>query len=223
MDSTHPGCSEIIAVKGLSVQGQDKYPCRTAVDQRGEQTINQDAKTSGGMKYFASDPSSILKWTLNRSTQARNTQALYDLADVNCSEDVYKALLPSHILKSEQLVEKLIHLMTDEFLNPFDESLDSGELYNLSSGIPVAKEMVDQILGVKEVGQICYQNFLQTRLRKNDNKIRDPIKRQKLVLFKNTGKKVLVHQQQKQKVIEMNRNILEHFWHIQRKMRGLST
>ena len=40
MDSTHPGCSESIAVKGLSVQGQDKYPCRTAVDQRGEQTIN---------------------------------------------------------------------------------------------------------------------------------------------------------------------------------------
>ena len=56
--------------------------------------------------------------------------------------------------------------MTEEFLNPFDESLDSGELYNLSSGIPVAKEMVDQILGVKEVGQTCYQNFFQTRLRK---------------------------------------------------------
>ena len=83
MDSTHPGCSEIIAVKGLSVQGQDKYPCRTAVDQGAEQTINLDAKTSGGIKYFASDPSSVLKWTLNRSTQARNTQALYDLADVN--------------------------------------------------------------------------------------------------------------------------------------------
>ena len=27
MESTHPGCSEIIAVKRLSAQGQDKYPC----------------------------------------------------------------------------------------------------------------------------------------------------------------------------------------------------
>ena len=42
------------------------------------------------------------------------------------------------------MVAKLINVMTEEFLNPFDESLDSGELYNLSSGIPVAKEMVDQ-------------------------------------------------------------------------------
>ena len=67
-------------------------------------------------------------------------------------------------LKSEQLVEKLINMMTEEFLNPFDESLDSRELYNLSSGIPVVKEMADLILGVTEVGQTCYQNFLQTWL-----------------------------------------------------------
>ena len=106
------------------------------------------------------------------------------------------------------MVEKLINVMTEEFLNPFDESLDSGELYNLSSGIPVAKEMVHQILSVKEVGQTCYQNFLETRLQKKENKIHDPIKRQKLALFKNTEKKVLIHRQQRQTVIEMNMNIL---------------
>ena len=71
-------------------------------------------KTSGGIKYFASDPRSILKWTLNRSTQARNTEALYDLADINCSEDVYKSLHPSHFLKSEELVKILINVMTEE-------------------------------------------------------------------------------------------------------------
>ena len=49
--------------------------------------------------------------------------------------------------------------MTEEFLIPFDESLDSGELFNLSSGISVAKTMVDQILGVKEVGEAYYHNF----------------------------------------------------------------
>ena len=66
----------------LSVQGQEKYPCRVAIDQRGEQTISRDAKVSGGIKYFASDPNSILKWTLNRSAQAKHTEALYGLADI---------------------------------------------------------------------------------------------------------------------------------------------
>ena len=69
--------------------------------------------------------------------------------------------------------------MTEEFLNLFDESLDSGKLYKLSSGIPVARKLGDQILGVKEVGQTCFQNFLETRLQEKENKIHDPIKRQK--------------------------------------------
>ena len=119
---------------------------------------------------------------------------MYDLADVNCSEDFHKALRPSHILKSEQLVEKLINVITEEFLNPFDEDLDPGELFNFSSDITVAKEMVDQILGFKEIGETCYHDFLQTTLGKNENEIYDPVERQKLVLFKSTGKKVLVHQ-----------------------------
>ena len=48
--------------------------------QRGEQTINRDAKTLGGIKSFAADSSAILKWTLNRAEQAENTKALLDFA-----------------------------------------------------------------------------------------------------------------------------------------------
>ena len=101
LDDTHPGCRELIQDKGLSVQGQEKYLFRTAIDQRGEQTINRDAKTSGGIKYFAADPNAIVKWTLNRSAQAKNTEALYELANIRSSELVYKSLRPSHIVKSE--------------------------------------------------------------------------------------------------------------------------
>ena len=36
-----------MSIIGLSVQGQDCYAHRTAIDQHGEQTINGDAKTSG--------------------------------------------------------------------------------------------------------------------------------------------------------------------------------
>ena len=36
----YPDLKEMLAHAGLSVQGQEKYALRTAVDQRGEQTIN---------------------------------------------------------------------------------------------------------------------------------------------------------------------------------------
>ena len=34
LDITHPGCRELIQFKGLSVQGQDRYPGRDAIDER---------------------------------------------------------------------------------------------------------------------------------------------------------------------------------------------
>ena len=39
-------------MEDLLVQGQEKYPLRTAIDQRGEQTINRDAKTSGKIIFI---------------------------------------------------------------------------------------------------------------------------------------------------------------------------
>ena len=44
----YPGCKEILLSAGLSVQAQDHYPNRTAIDQRVEQSINRNSKTAGG-------------------------------------------------------------------------------------------------------------------------------------------------------------------------------
>ena len=50
LESTHLGLREMLERQGLSVQTQDENPLRKAVDQRGEQTINRDARTAGGIK-----------------------------------------------------------------------------------------------------------------------------------------------------------------------------
>ena len=68
------------------------YPCGTPIDQRGEQTINRDAKVAGGIKYFASDQNAILKWTLNHAAQVKNTEELYNIASLSSSEDIYKMI-----------------------------------------------------------------------------------------------------------------------------------
>ena len=40
IEQFYPSLKELISKEGLSVQGQEKYPLRTAIDQRGEKTIN---------------------------------------------------------------------------------------------------------------------------------------------------------------------------------------
>ena len=40
IDSTHPGLKEILNLKDLSLQEQDRYALRIAIDQTGEQITN---------------------------------------------------------------------------------------------------------------------------------------------------------------------------------------
>ena len=94
IDGIYPGLQKVLSSNGLSVQAQSNYPLRTAIDQRGEQTINCAAKTSGGITQFASKASSILKWCLNRSEAATNVNALYEMAGLSEAALVYKPLRP---------------------------------------------------------------------------------------------------------------------------------
>ena len=75
IEKLYPGLKCLLREKGMSVQAQEHFPLRVAIDQRGEQTLNRDAKTTGGTTHFASDSTGILKWTLNRVEQANNTRA----------------------------------------------------------------------------------------------------------------------------------------------------
>ena len=208
LEEVFPGCKDLLVKKGLSVQSQDRYPLRTPIDQRGEQTINRDAKTSGGIKFFVSDSNSIVKWTLNRPYQAQNTEALYKMADLNHANDDYKASRPSQILKSEKHVKNLIKVLTNDFVNPFDTDIDKDKLFNLSSGVQVEASIAEDILNVKDLGTKLYTNFVESRIKSTVAKIHDPIKRQKCSLFKNAGKKVKVNQFQITQTLEVNRQIL---------------
>lgn len=47
IDDRYPGVKPLLQSNDLSVQVQTAYPIRTSIDQRGEHSINRDAKTPG--------------------------------------------------------------------------------------------------------------------------------------------------------------------------------
>ena len=47
MEQFYPDLKEMISKEDILIQGQEKYALRTEIDQRGEQSINRVAKTSG--------------------------------------------------------------------------------------------------------------------------------------------------------------------------------
>ena len=177
IDILYPGLKRILEANCLSVQAQDRYPVHTAIDQRGEQTFNRDAKTIGGIKAFASDSSSVMKWTLNRAEQATNTNALYKMCSINESSEMYKPSRPSQILQSENRVADIARILTEEYLNPFSVGLDKSVLYNLSSGVPLPGKIADEILSFPDKGKTLAEEFLNKRLLSDEIPLSDPIRR----------------------------------------------
>ena len=105
-------------------------------------------------------------------------------------------------------MEKITKVMMMEYLNPFDVKLDPENLYNLSSGVPVKASLAEEILSVKQLGEECYKDFVDKRIRKTTLKIHDPITCNKTKLFKSAGKNVILHHKNKEQVVEVNRDIL---------------
>ena len=105
------------------MQGEDRYAIRTSINERGEQTINRGAKTCGGIKSFVSNEKSVLKWCFNGSEQASNSRALLELCGVEVVNDQCKPCRPSQIILSENVI--------NEYLNPFGDSVDPNDIFNL--------------------------------------------------------------------------------------------
>ena len=94
-------------------------------------------KLIGGITSFASSKIAVAKWCLNRADLAKNTSALKQLAGIEKITESNKSLRPSQISPSEKKVQKVMEVLSDEYIDPFSTGLDKIKLVNLRSGAPV--------------------------------------------------------------------------------------
>ena len=125
----------------------------------------------GGIKGFASDSASVMKWCLNRPTQAKSTSCLRTLAGLASKTGIYKPLRPSQILKTEKMVTNAIDVITNEYINPFGLDIDKNHLYNLSSGIAIEDSLATEIINLNTTGKELARKFKQERMLVENNEI----------------------------------------------------
>ena len=102
-DELFPGHKELSKNYVISVQGQDRYPFQAAMDHRGEETLNHDAKTGGGLTNFACNIDVVTKWTLNKSAEVEVAGELKRVAGIEGTQDTYKQVQRNHIVKSGKM------------------------------------------------------------------------------------------------------------------------
>ena len=75
---------------------------------------------------------------------------------ISTDVDYYKACRPSQIFKSEELVDRIVTVLSEDYINPFRIEIDQTKLMNPSSGSPVSNELADEILFIPENSRKLY-------------------------------------------------------------------
>ena len=69
------------------------------------------------------------------------------------STDQRKILRPKEIEQSNLIVEEVVKVLEESFLNPFSDDLDKSQLYNIVSGKTISIEIKDSLITIDQQGQ----------------------------------------------------------------------
>ena len=101
-----------------------------------------------------------------------------------------------------------MNVLINEYLNPFDESVDPNYLFNLSSGEPVPNDLATNILNIHNEGLMLADDFINKRITSNEVPFHHAISRNKTFTFSKTKQKVVIKNKNNVKILEVNRNVL---------------
>ena len=169
IEDTHPGAKEELKRIGIC-ERKNKIGIGQAIDLAGEQGYMRDAKTSGGITHFQTKASAVLKWVRSRPFQAKFTEALKEISNLEKTSDNHrKCLRPSEILKSNKIVLQIITCLKTQFSSPFGEEYDNDKLYNIVSGRAVPENISDSLMNIDTIGRNYFKEF-ELRMGSNQEK-----------------------------------------------------
>ena len=154
-------------------------------DQVIEQTINKDQKGTGEIIVYTTSTGSIQRWVFSSHLIAVINADFQNSIDVVQSSNSVKDLGKKRKLFDEQKLQVCFNLFAN-CNNPYQFS---EELVSINSGVAAAAEIKEDLLKANEVGKKWLNNFIDKRIKKNEQNLNDSIKKNMLLTFESTEKK----------------------------------
>ena len=99
------------------------------------------------------------------------------ICGIGTESERYKSCRLSQILRSEERVSKVIDVVSDEYINPFNPEIDKSKLLNLSSGVAVPENITEENLALPVRGVQLADEFQKERLLSTSVPFHEKIKR----------------------------------------------
>ncbi len=206
INHTHPGALDLLKHGAISVARSMVPGCRTDVDKTMEETFMKHSKAHGGasgigLSGIVNNEAAYQRWVLTTHQRSQYVSALFALAgmQLDASNIRHKDLYKAEMKRSQEYVNKTMDAFNN-FVNPFDSTIDKERLYNISSGAAVSSDIERDLLKAEKIGAKSRHEFIDERLKKGE-KFFDPIKRQHLKMMAHAQKTVKLTSSQS-KVIE---------------------
>ena len=159
LPTSHPEANTYLQNGGFAVQRGHASPfSQIPIDQTIEKTINRDTKTKGGIVGFSLNRGAVQRWMLTAHERAAVTQNLKKMMGIKQSEtSAMKEMRTARISRDESDVRKEVEVL-ETWINPFHPS---EELSSVSSGAVASKDVEDELLGAKKIGENTAMAFMK--------------------------------------------------------------
>lgn len=180
---------------------------RSPVDLTLEQTINADASNQLSDNLAVDAISARQRWALSHSMRTKILSTVKESIGLQKMDDTSHSLQKSKIRKDKNSLMSIINTIKDT-MNPFDDTIDKNNLFNISTGKAASAEVGEFLLTVKAIGNDQKLNFI-TECSTAPGRFEKAIKRNKILNFASecTSKVVMSKDKKKTVLLKMERDI----------------
>lgn len=206
IENTHPGLLEELKSGAMSIRRTPKTFCRSPIDLTVEQTINANAANRlTGITCFTNNLQARQRWSETHSARTAITSSfLESLGLVRFAE--VETQYRSKIFAAQ--VKKFTRTVCEN-INPFDDSINPRELFNLSSGRAASPEIAEFLLNITSIGAKLRDEFIEECL-VDSSRFHRPIKRNTIKNFATENVKQKKSLATKSDASSVERNVLGH-------------
>lgn len=165
LETKQPEMFKFLEQGGFVVRrsGESKFNS-VPTDQALEQSINRDAKTTGGIIGFTRRKAALLRWLVTRHATSQYSESFKELCGGKSLGRSHDELGQTRKARDRNDVLSVIAYITDSCENPFDLNSVPSELVNISSGKIATKPVVQSLTTIPGKGKGILDNFIAQRL-----------------------------------------------------------
>ena len=158
----------------------------------------------GGNIRFSTNQNTVQRWVLTgheRASATRNFKSMIGMREKE--NEVHANSTTSRISRDENDVNKVIQAIKG-WCNPFE---DVSEFSCLSSGLTVDDDIVQGLLGGKNIGETVARDFINKRIVTSEVRFSEALPKKKLKSFESASIKRSVMVIGKEEILKVDRSI----------------